>query len=105
LGTFKIEETCKNRYSAGIYTPKGVGEGEKPGLEGAQRGIGWMRVPRNLHPHVNTHCLVGEISLRVRLKHRDSIILWVYLSLVCVNPSISLIFPSKIGNVFEKYSS
>jgi hypothetical protein len=52
----------KNRYSVGIYTPKGAGEGEKPGLEGAQRGIGRVRVPRNLHPHVNTHCFVGEIS-------------------------------------------
>jgi hypothetical protein len=28
----------KNRYSVGIYTPKGVGEGKKPDLEGAQRG-------------------------------------------------------------------
>jgi hypothetical protein len=27
-----------NRYSVGIYTPKGVGEGKKPDLEGAQRG-------------------------------------------------------------------
>jgi hypothetical protein len=80
-----------------------VGEGEKPGLEGAQRGIGRLRVPRNLHPHVNTHCLVGEISRGVGVKHRDSIILWVYLSLVGVNPSISLLFSSKIDYVFEKF--
>lgn len=37
---------------------EGAGEGKKPGyLEGAQRGIGRVRVPRNLDPHVNTHCL------------------------------------------------
>jgi hypothetical protein len=51
----------KNRYSVGIYLPKGAGEGKKPGLEGAQRGIGWVRVPRNLDPQGNTHCLVGEL--------------------------------------------
>jgi hypothetical protein len=54
----------KNRYSVGIYLPKGVGEGKKPGfLEGDQRGIGRMRVSRNLHPRVHTHCLVGDIYL------------------------------------------
>jgi hypothetical protein len=51
-----------NRYSVGIYIPKGVGEGKRPDLVGAQGGIGMVRVPRNLDPQVNTHCLVGEIS-------------------------------------------
>ena len=53
----------KNRYSVGIYTPKGAGEGEKPGLTvGTAAGDRvWVWVPRNLDPHVNTHCLVGEL--------------------------------------------
>jgi hypothetical protein len=51
----------KHRYSVGIYIPKGVGEGKKPDLVGAQGGIGMVRVPRNIDLRVNTHCLVGEI--------------------------------------------
>jgi hypothetical protein len=50
----------KIHTSAGVPTNEGEGERLDNGRDsGGDRG--WVRVPRNLHPHVNTHCLMGEI--------------------------------------------
>ena len=89
----------KNRYSVGIYTPKGVGEGEKPGLTvGTAGGIGHGCGCREIFT-------LTSIRTALWVKYDEygckTIILRVYLSLVGVNPSISFIFPSKIGYVFE----
>jgi len=89
----------KNRYSVGIYTPKGVGEGEKPGLTvGTAGGIGHGCGCREIFT-------LTSIRTALWVKYDEygckTIILRVYLSLEGVNSSISLLFPSKIGYVFE----
>jgi hypothetical protein len=93
----------RSRYSVGIYTPKGVGEGERPGLTvGTAGGIGDGCGCREIFTLTSIRTALCMKYLEgVGVKHRDSIILWVYFSLVDMNPSISLLFPSKNGYVFE----
>jgi hypothetical protein len=93
----------RSRYSVGIYIPKGVGEGERPGLTvGTAGGIGDGCGCREIFTLTSIRtALCMKYLDGVGVKHRNSIILCVYLSLMSVNPSISLLFPSKNGYVLK----